>query len=414
MVQKNRTSILASLTLLWCCTVWAQAPKRRPKPTDTTASCDPLADRAAFTLKEVIFMLQRPNLQGCVVKYVTEKGVSFHSTQENLDLLDLFNPSPELIKLIPPPPPPPKPVVGGPLTIQCEASEGHECEIIVNDRYYGRTEKGQKLIPDLKPGEAKVRVWSEGLEPMEKTVSLNAATPQSLPFSLQRSLLARRESARDLLSQTVQKRFGGTQGLAEMAELASTEQGTATVSDGGSGRQEWYLQVTQQRWGAVTARYTNKASNKDCTVIKVPEKGAVSSEDCSGKGKAKTGPPQLIQATVLFVQCQVHARLAQLLTRRVIDMPDSEKTAIGTDDGPDSYVLSLESAGRPTSILYRPEAADAKPIKAEYADYSEEKGHAFPRKMIVWEGDMEKPVAEFALTSIGSAGPSLGKKKPAK
>jgi hypothetical protein len=368
-----------------------------------------------FTLKDVVVVVSRGNLVGCAAEYVKIRGVDFYATQENLEWLNLFNAPEDLIKLIPLPPAPPKPVVVGPLTVQCEASEGHECEIIVNDRYYGRTEKGQKLIPDLKPGEAKVRVWSEGLEPLEKTVSLSAGAPQNLPFSLQRSLLARRESARDLLSQTVQKRFGGAQGLAEMAELASSEQGTATtVSDGGSGRQEWYLQVTQQRWGAVTVKYTNKASNKDCTVIKVPEKGAASSEDCSGKGKTKTGPPQLIQASVLFAQCQVHARLAQVLTRRVIDMPGSEKTEIGTDDGPDAYVLSLESAGRPTSILYRPEGADAKPIKAEYADYSDEKGHPFPRKMIVWEGDMEKPVAEFALSSVGSAGPSPGKKKPAK
>jgi hypothetical protein len=359
-------------------------------------------------------MLSQPDTVDCVAGYAKDPGVDFYATEENLDWLRRFRASKELIERIPPPPPPPKPVVGGPLTIQCEASEGHECEITVNDRYYGHTEAGQKLIPDLKPGGAKVRVWSEGLEPMEQTVSLSADTPASLKFPLQRSLFARRDSAHDLLSQTVQKRFGGTQGLAEMAEVASTEQGTATLSDGGSGRQVWDLQVTQQRWGAINAKFTNKANNKDCTVVKVSDKGVVSSEDCS-KGKPKTGNPQLVKASMLFAQYQVHAQLARVLTRRLIDVPGSEKTQIGTDDGPDSYVLSLESAGRPTSVLYRPEGAESKSVKAEYADYSDEKGHPFPRKMTVWEGDMEKPIAEFALTAIGSAGPlAKGKKAPAK
>jgi hypothetical protein len=400
--------------LLSCYTGSAQSQRKRSAKAGIANPCPPSRPEA-YTFQDVIFMLSKPDMIDCVAGFVKDSGVDFYATEANLDWLRRFGATKELIERIPPPPASAKAVVGGPLTIQCEASEGRECEILVNDRYYGRTEAGQRSIPDLKSGEAKVRVWSEGLEPMEKTISLSVNTPERLTFPLQRSLLARRENARDLLSQTVQKRFGGAQGLAEMAELASSEQGTATVQDGSSGRQEWNMQVTQQRWGAISAKFTSKASSKECTIVKVNEKGAPSSEDCSGKGKPKTGNPQLIKATVLFARCQVHAQLARLLTRRVIDMPGSEKTEIGTDDGPDSYVLTLESTGRPTSILFRPEGAEAKPIRAEYADYSDEKGHPFPRKMTIWEDNTEKPVAEFALSSIGSAGtPSRDKKKPSK
>src|SRR5262249_18022949 len=155
--------------------------------------------------------------------------------QENIEWLTLFNAPEGLIKLISPPP---KPVAGGPLSVQCEASESHECEIIVNGRYYGQTEAGQKLISDLQPGEAKIRVWSEGLEPMDKSVSLNTNAPLTERFPLQRGLVARRENARELLSRIVQKRFGGVQGLSEMADLAANVAGTATIADGSSGPQE--------------------------------------------------------------------------------------------------------------------------------------------------------------------------------
>jgi len=363
-------------------------------------------------------MLSRPNLYPtvCVVQYIKEKGVDFFSTPDNREWLELFNAPQELIEVIQPPPPPAKPSVAGPLTIQCEASEGHECEIIANGRYYGSTGAGQRTIPDLQAGEAKVRVWSEGLGAQEKTVSLSADTPASVKFSLQRSLLTRRESTRDLLSGIVLKRFGGAQGLGQMDYLAANQEGAATIADGVSGRQEWTMSVIQQQWGAITVKFQNKVATKDsCTTIKVSEDGSTSATDCNSKPKPKTASPQLTKAASLFGKYQLHVQLARLLTRRLVDVAGSERNEITTDDGPDSYVLSLDPTGLPSAIVHRT-AEDAAPIKAEYADYIEVKGHSFPRKITIWEGTTEKPVAEFSLTSIGppATPPTNNKKKPAK
>src|SRR5262245_31073992 len=102
-----------------------------------------------------------------------------------------------------------------------------------------------------------------------------------------------------------------------MADLAANEAGTATIADGGSGRQEWQMRVTQQRWGTIAVSFQSKAAVKDpCTTITVAENGSVSSADC--KGKPKAASPQLTRAAVLFARYQVHAQLARLLTRRVV------------------------------------------------------------------------------------------------
>src|SRR5262249_40942472 len=203
-----------------------------------------------------------------------------------------------------------------------------------------------------------------------------------------------------LLSRIVQKRFGGVQGLSEMADLAANVAGTATIADGSSGPQEWKMQVTQQRWGSITVEFRSNLSPKDqCTRIKVGQDCSVWSEACN-KGKPNSASPQLNRAAVLFAQHQVHGHLARLLTRRVIDIPGSEKNEITTDVDPDSYVLSLEPVGWPAEIAYRA-GPDATPVKVHYANYSEEKGRPFAHRVTIGKGVSDTPAAEFSLSSIG-------------
>ncbi|MBZ5619474.1 MAG: hypothetical protein LAQ69_12235 [Acidobacteriia bacterium] len=385
------------IALFGACELRAQGRGRKPDPSSAKPSCaDQTEGRLSFGA--VILLVMDKNDVKCVVQYVQRRDVDFYRIPLVIEVLKDIRAPDGLIDLIKPPPPPPPPVLGGPLTIFCEPTD---CEVIVNNHYYGRTEGRKKVVSDLSPGEAEIRVGGDGLEPETKRIPLTEAAPRNEPFTLRPNLAARRQDGRRLLLSVVSA-FGGVQGLAVPANLAG--QGKATVLDGDKQAQEWQMSFSQG-WNVVSMKFVDSKLGECTTTVSVgkPPSG------CTGKLTRPKDEAPLKNAAATFGKYQIHTVLAELLGREVVASPDSAGK-IETDSGPDSYAVSLNDKGLPSEIVYR-EKPDASPIKIAYQDYAPAEGHPYPRRITISGPSAEKPLADFAVTSIGPPPPAQTGKK---
>ena len=365
---------------------------------------DPLSLAAVINL-----VFAKPD---CVVQYVRKAHVDFYGTADYLKILRGIQAPDGIFDEIKPPPEPEKPKPAGPLTIFCSP----DCEVIVNERYYGRTQDGKKVVPDLAPGEAKVHVRSEGYEPQTTTAEMKEGAERQEPFTLRPNAATRRDRGRDLLLRVAAK-FGGLQGVFELASLQVP--GNTMALDGKGQPQQWDTSFWPA-WNRASIRFAVKpapttktakqASPSQCDIL--ISGTTKSSTNCTGSLKGSKEADLLVNTAEVLRKYQVHAVLAELLSRNV-EVSDAASAAakVQTTDGTDSFVLSLGADGFPSVVLHRPKP-DANPIKIEYTDYSLVEGRQYPHRTKISETSPEKLLADFTVAPAVKPEPPSNRNSP--
>ncbi|MGP8243120.1 MAG: hypothetical protein ACLQVN_01215, partial [Bryobacteraceae bacterium] len=316
-------------------------PVAKPQPCPETAP-------GPLDFLTVVGLVEDPDFNKCVIEFVRKNKVSFDASPASIssvspiDILKRLNNLPALlVDFIPPaPPPPPPPKLSGPINVRCEPAD---CEIIVNDHYYGRAAGGKKAIPDSlpAPGEAVLHVAHEGFAPETRTVKLVEDRPVDELFTLHRTVAGRRDAARNLLLRVVAA-FGGVEGLAQLAQVSGS--GTVTLLDEKQQPQEWRMRFSGG-WASVNMSF--KGARGECNTSTTGEL------TCKGKLRNSSEEGLLAQAMQRFGEGQLPTLLARLLTRDALAIDDSAPAKIESEGDPDSYILSLGNDGLPAEMVYR-------------------------------------------------------------
>jgi len=373
--MKRTFALVIFLSLFSCVVVLAQG---RGRPPAEKKACPPRDDK--LTLKSAVRVLNTPGLKECAIEYAKKYGVDFIGDQQILDVLDALNAPQELIDAIPLPPAPPKPHLSGQVTI---AVEPRDSEVIINDHYYGKAPDGKTVIPSLPAGDATVRVLHDGFATETWAVRLAEDAPYSTSYSLIPTAERRREAARALLLQVVNA-FGGTEGLAKIADASNS--GTVTLLDEKQQAREWAMQFAGL-WDAVNVSITSARN-----VCKTSKAGVLA---CNGK-HGNSSEESLLNATLQRLrEFQLPSVLGRLLTRSVTEKADSSGI-IETDDGTDSYTLTVDREGLPVVLLYRPKS-DSTPITVRYSAYLNQKGPRYPGRIEITDPPGEKPQTVFSI-----------------
>ena len=135
-----------------------------------------------YSLSRMIELLdvysRNPTLN--IDEIVRSHGIDFVATPNEVKVLRELGATDSLLKLIPqtPPPPPPPPDPTATLNLTCDIGN---CEVVVNDVYYGMAVGGKISIPELKPGPARiVYAFAAGYRkpPPRSTSSLTSPPPK--------------------------------------------------------------------------------------------------------------------------------------------------------------------------------------------------------------------------------------------
>ena len=129
----------------------------------------------------------------------------------------------------PAPPKPPEPKIAGALTVACEPID---CVVVARDKYEGATEQGKKTISGLQAGAVNVEVFADGYEHVIRSVPMEEGKSREEKFSLKPGAALRQQNARAALLK-VMSAFGGTDGLAELADIEGSGSMQWTASNGG-------------------------------------------------------------------------------------------------------------------------------------------------------------------------------------
>jgi hypothetical protein len=303
----------------------------------------------------------------------------------------------ELIRLIPEPPLPPKPSLAGPLTIACEPAN---CEIVVNDRYYGEAEQGQKTINGLPAGPAIVRVSGPLREAEVRKTELQPDAAHREMFALRPVAEIRSVAGRELLNRTIRS-LGGVEGLDMIAELEG--HGAVEVKGPDGDSQEWTLHFVQ-RWDEVTLRLAGKKGECTASIDTGPAEAA-----CKGKLRGSPDEVQAARIVLSFHRSQLAATLGRLVTASVTSASGAKPAFEAEADGV-SYRVEVGGQNLPAAMIYRPRK-DVPAVKAEFSDYIEIEGARFPKEVAVTEAEDGKDrTTVFHLSEVKSRRTPSGRK----
>jgi hypothetical protein len=350
-------------------------PNPQPKRRKAEVKPRPCTDLAGepLNLSDVITALVAPERKQCIAGQVEKRGVSFQRTALITDTLRGLSAPPELIRLIPETPPPAKPAYAGPLTIACQPAN---CEIVVNDRYYGEAKQGEKTIDGLPAGPTVLRVSGSLMEAEVRNTDLPPEAAHREAFALRPVAEIRSAAGRDLLNRTI-RALGGVEGLNTMAEFEG--RGTVEVKTGDSDPQEWTLNF-QQKWDEVSLRLVRQKGECTATIHTGPAEAT-----CKGKLRGSPDEVQAARIALSFHRSQLAAALGRLVTANVTSASGTKAAFQAETDGA-SYRVEVGEQNLPVEMIYRPRK-DVPPVKAEFSDYTEMEDTRFPQQIVLTEPD---------------------------
>jgi hypothetical protein len=155
-----------------------------------------------------------------VESLVRVRGVDFVASPSDIDVLREHGATEALLDLIPKKsvPAPLAPKTAGELTVTCEPVD---CEVIVNDHYYGITEGAVKHISALAPGNARIDIMANGFENLWQGVVLEEGKPQPVKFLLVRAKSQQQADINDLVLRII-KSLGGVGAMADLQRQSVT------------------------------------------------------------------------------------------------------------------------------------------------------------------------------------------------
>jgi hypothetical protein len=286
-------------------------------------------------------------------------GVQFQATPDIVAILKDLGASPKLISLIPPPklppapPQPPPPKIAGPLTIVCEPIE---CDVAVNQKYEGPTDKNHKTVMGLPPGEATIQIFADGYEHLTQRTMLEEGKAKEEKFLLKRTASARQDSGKASVLKALTS-LGGVEGLVDLAEIDI--EGTMQWTDVDNQTQQWTVSFNKRPGKNLVATFKTAGGQCNASI-----QAQTAKQDC--RGALKNGEKIAEQGTSLFLSYQLQDVLNALLQRPLVTS-ETDENRVESSDTKDSYTLTLTKDGLPADLVYR--IGDADPIEAQYSNY---------------------------------------------
>ena len=202
------------------------------------AEQDRLLSGPPFSLAQILGLLDvHPDR---LSKAITNRGLTFEATPENLEALKKAGASEKLLDLIrrrapviSPPPPPPAP--SGNIAVKCSPAE---CNISLDGKSNGQTKGGIMEIKGLPVKDILVDFERDGYIGQQKSIAILDGKDVSAEAELEPSEATKEQFGADLWSMTLQA-LGGDAGLTDVASI--TASGAVALWNKDGQRSDWTL-----------------------------------------------------------------------------------------------------------------------------------------------------------------------------
>src|SRR6266850_742854 len=325
---------------------------------------------------------------GRAEELVAKRGVKFKAEPGVIDILREFGASEKLLGLIPAPPPPRTVRFAGPLTVTCKPSD---CVVIVNDKYFGPTQKGNRTITGLLPGEATLQVFSEGYEGATRKVQLLEDTPAESEFSFEPNPQIRQQMANQSLLNALRK-LGGVDGMIVLGDLEGT--GVLQWTDNQGEMHFWNMTFTRRMGKGLTMNF--KTPGGRCTALIT---GLIAKQECKGKLK-NSAEKASGQAATLFLKYQLQDVIQQLLGKNLVLSAAAGSRLVSSDEV-GSYALTLDSNSLPTELVYSLARDEDSAVTVRYSSYLDLNQGRYPARIAI--SGVDRPLRwVFTMNSVRS------------
>jgi hypothetical protein len=234
-----------------------------------------------------------------------------------------------------------------------------------------------------------VQIFADGYEHLTRRIPLQEGKPAEEKFQLKPTMVARQNSAKTSVLEAVAS-LGGLDGLVDLSDIGVD--GTVQWTDSDSYVQQWTVNFNRHPGKNLSATF--KSTDGQCTAS---IQGQTAKQDCRA-GLKNGGDKVAKQATSLFLSYQVQDVLRALLQRPLVTSESDDKS-IESADKDDSYVLTVNSDGFPTDLIYR--IGEEQPIQVRYSNYSTVNKAHYPRQISVGRPG-SAPTWVFQLKNVHS------------
>lgn len=363
----------------------------------TPKNAPPPVQRGPYTLPEILdgINAQRDNAQIDIEDLVRKRGVTFQASPELEKVLRDFGASEGLLQLIPKTPLPPPTPTAGELHVLCKPID---CEVVVNNRYYGPTQNGSKNLSDLKPGNTTIAVFRDGYLKDSQAIVLKESQTAERTFNLQPNRTLQEQSAQRTFIAVVTA-LGGLVGIDELQMLPVA--GTVEFEVGGT--KSGATKFTVGAAGLGKSLSLQSESGARCTELLFGQ----SAPECKGRKGAPDSQTTL--ATDMWRRSSLPRVLSNFLDAGITVYDAQGSTFIGSQGQTETCSLKIDSRHRPIEFTRRSNETSALVEQIQFADYTEYKNVPFARKVIVTRAVPNSAAAAFAFDIVAT--PTSAKRK---
>lgn len=396
----HRVALAAVLVALAVIPLSGQKAKKKPKE-DSFLSGPPFSFQELLKATPVIY---GPRL----VKAVDGRGVNFYLTPAQTKQLKDAGAADELIALIemkgqpfkPAPPPPPKPVMSGPVVLECAPGE---CVIDVNGKAEGQTQGGVKKFPGLPLGpqsSAVIDFKKDGYIGQQIVLPLKGGAPASAKQVVLQPTAATEARFGQQVFAAVIARLGGEAGLKDAGMLSAS--GSANLFQSGGQRTEWSVEARLKAPAGMAYLEISGAGLKWWCSLRGSDTKA------GGSGKLKGGPVaiEMEKMTHQYRDYQPAAlidRVRSAKMKLISDSPGLEGGApmvLKATSATGSYLFTMDANGLPTRVVYEASSGLGSGMQAIYGDYTAAGQAKVPKSMDIRFGDQAQHGIEFRFDRI--------------
>ena len=330
---------------------------------------------------------------------ISRRGINFSPTKADYDRLKAAGANADLIAVItakaPPPPPPqapPKPVMAGPVKLECAPAE---CDVAVNGQARGRTSSGRIEMAEVPPGDLFIDFRKDGYVGQQVNVALNPGAAVSRSVTLEPTNATRQAQGRQLFSAMVAK-LGGPDALKESWLIEAG--GSAALFSSGP-RTEWNA-TARVKLPVLASIEISGAGEKWRTSVKGTDSKA------EGTGKLKGSPIALDMEKLvrLYRDYQPAALIERLnvmrLSATTTTPDDSGHLHFRAANDTESYRLKLAQDGTPITVTYESNSGLGSGLEVVYSDYATVNKTWYPKSMAIKFSDQAQHGMELHFSDV--------------
>jgi hypothetical protein len=337
---------------------------------------------------------------------ISHRGVDFKASPEDLDHLKKAGAGAELLKMIsasapriqaapepPPPVEPPPPPRAGRVIFQCQPAE---CEVTVNGKSRGQTNKGSLELDDLLAGPAVVDFKKDGYEAHQGTYALREGAGAKHAVILKPTAATQELLGKALVTKMIE-RLGGQPALDASAVVAAA--GNASLWQSGGQRTEWQV-TTRLRLPAMALIDINGAGLKWWTSLS----GSDSKADGTRKMKGEPVAVEMEKLVRMYRDYQP-AMVVERIQKMKLSTPDAviESSAqwhLQASNNDETLKITLNPDATLTHVVYESASGLGSGLEILYADWGTVDKVYYPKGFTVKFSDQPQHGLELHLQDV--------------